>query len=216
MNAHIIIKKVNKQLQIINTFANPKISITKWEDSVLGKLHIHKKQVKFRRGTWISWKNPPSGENKLNVDGGYKNGVGYVGGILRCEDGTPILAFWRKVQVEDAEEAEIEAINRGIDNCNAIGISNFTIETDSSAWLRAFNGKVNSSRKIYKTRKYSQFATKITQIYREGNQAADLLAKMARSSPDAVVLNYSNLPNKVKLRIYHDRIGMPTYRKKWT
>ncbi|KAL3635512.1 hypothetical protein CASFOL_020059 [Castilleja foliolosa] len=214
MNAHVIIKKINNQVTLINTYISPKKPSTNWEDAALGRLNIQKKQVQVKRGTWLRWSHPPPGLTKLNVDGGFKNGQGYVGGLLRDEDGIPKMAFWKKVQVQDSEEAEIEAINIGIEICTSMGAHNFIIESDSPAWMKAYMGKTNSSSKIYKTRKYSQYAAKINQIYREENQPADLLAKTARNCEDAVIQTYKEVPAKVKLRIFQDRIGLHSYRKK--
>ncbi|KAL3641435.1 hypothetical protein CASFOL_016403 [Castilleja foliolosa] len=176
-------------------------------------LRVPIKRAITKISKWISWSKPHRDEYKLNVDGSFKDNVGTVGGIIRDWNGTPIFSYWGKSTASDAAETEIDAINRGIDYCIKKGLSTVTIESDSTAAIRAFQGKINNPLLIYRARRHRNIYPQINLIYREQNATADMLAKLARKRIEGETHRYHELPTDIRQQIFLDKNGIPKYRK---
>ncbi|KAL3635943.1 hypothetical protein CASFOL_020490 [Castilleja foliolosa] len=214
MNSCSIIKKVEKNVQWLNLIANPKGESTKWEKKFLNRLRIPLKKVEERRGKWVRWNKPGPGKIKINVDGSYLNDEGTVGGIIRTEDGTPELVFWRKVHTSDPISTEITAITIAIDICDKNGYGNFEIESDSEQAVHIFQGKIKAPSLNYIARRYRDRDIRIGHVLREQNMVADLIAKFARDKEDNDNCPYNQLPLHVKHQIFQERIGLGAYRRR--
>ncbi|KAL3643785.1 hypothetical protein CASFOL_014600 [Castilleja foliolosa] len=213
MNAANIIKEVSTQVQLKILGFSPTINPSKWDTVVLDRLRVPIKSTNTKIGKWLSWNRPNSDVYKLNVDGSFKDSLGTFGGIIRDCEGNLIFSFWGKSEDNDAAETEIDAINRGIDCCIRKGLNNVTIETDSTMAIRAFQGKINNPMLIYRTRRHRGLYPDINLIYREQNATADKLAKWARNHGDGETEKYHELPSEIRLQIYHDKTGIPKYRR---
>ncbi|XP_042964737.1 uncharacterized protein LOC122298961 [Carya illinoinensis] len=102
----------------------------------LGLLHSYKTVVvktRMQARTHFSWKAPPAGVLKLNIDGAifsdaHKAGIG---AILGDSIGQVLMAVSKiEVDVEEPETVELLAVFRGMKLCVSMGISALVVESD--------------------------------------------------------------------------------------
>ncbi|XP_019260384.1 PREDICTED: uncharacterized protein LOC109238391 [Nicotiana attenuata] len=141
--------------------------------------------------TWrqVQWHSPLHGKVKINTDECYikESGKAGIGGIIRDEDGNCIMAFAMSIDCGSHNMAEARAAEFGGKWCNQLGLTNFVLELGSNIIVNMVNqdGKKNMKLKIVVDRITSlvQHANATVQhYYREGNQVADALAKIASIS----------------------------------
>nr|XP_009610366.1 uncharacterized protein LOC104104078 [Nicotiana tomentosiformis] len=134
----------------------------------------------------VQWQKPELGYFKLNTDGRFKKSDGSTGleGALRRDNGEIIMAFSFPYRCNNHNLAEAYAAYLGITWCIQNGYTDFTLEMDSLLLVDMLRGEKESNYRMAKiTEKIAQLRRtaniNIHHCYREANQQADCLAKMA-------------------------------------
>lgn len=154
----------------------------------------------------VCWQKPDTGSTKLNTDGSFNNNNGKagLGGALRYDNGDLIMAFSIKAHCNNHNIAEAKAAWYGINWCLQNGYNNFTIESDSTVITDMLKNKKASNFRLNKiiqdtTELLRQATVKLTHCYREANQLADWLAKLAMDSQaDNMYFSAQQLPKGAK------------------
>lgn len=167
--------------------------------------------------TSCAWEKPKSGWTKLNTDGSVDSKGAGFGGLLRDSNGDPICAFVTKAPSDDIFSVELWAIWRGLVLARGLGIKVIWVESDSLSVVKTINRAQSYNQKaitlaclthIWKLiAKFDQ--CKVSHSWREGNAAADYLAKMNLSEND-VVLWPDDFPKKL-CKIINDDARGKTY-----
>ncbi|XP_009804964.1 uncharacterized protein [Nicotiana sylvestris] len=169
------------------------------------------------------WHPPPHGKVKINTDGSYikESGKAGIGGIIRDDEGNFIMAFAMSIDCDNHNMAKARAAEFGGKWCNQLGFTNFILDLDSNIIVIMVNqdGIKNMKLKIVTERITSlvQHANAIVQHrYREGNQVADVLAKIASiSRTNLICQSFEHLPKEAKGAFIMDKWQMPSMRTKY-
>ncbi|EOY16830.1 Uncharacterized protein TCM_035716 [Theobroma cacao] len=133
----------------------------------------------------LYWQKPVLGEFKLNVDGSSKCNFQNAtsGGILRDYTGSLVFGFYENFGVKNSIQAELLALYKGLILCRDYGISHLWIEMDALVVIQMLTGRYRGSHdsryllaNIQNLHNY--FSYKLSHIFQEGNQAADLLVNL--------------------------------------
>lgn len=160
----------------------PKRKPTHWEINIMEKLRLPVRAIATKKGRWIAWSKPEPGMIKVNTDC-LKRGENTTGvGVLRDEAGMFTFGFSTNFSHQDSLRAELEAILVGAIVCKQMGITNYTLETDSSlAYTMLHNpDKEQWQYTYYLLRRIIETlepTTHLKLIYREANKVTDLFAK---------------------------------------
>ncbi|VFQ96180.1 unnamed protein product [Cuscuta campestris] len=161
----------------------------------------------------VKWKAPPTGRLKLNVDASYTTTHQRGAAILRDAEGRLVRGASFKLHSRSAYQAEVDAANKAIRW--ALLISNSLIyETDAKSIISRiplFNKNSVSSFPIdVLGQLILQNGIQVSHILREGNSAADGLAKVDRTldSPLKEYWHINLCPDVVKNILYHDCIPL--------
>ena len=132
---------------------------------------------------YISWNKPPPGYYKLNFDGSFKNGNANIGSIIRNNKGEIIDIYNLQTNEGSALLVEARALLEGIIRASGRGITNHMIEGDGLTIINAIKDiwkppwEIQSMIEDMKIILQSFNSVEIYHCYREGNQAADFLAR---------------------------------------
>ena len=119
---------------------------------------------------------------KLNFDGSFNNGVANLGTIIRNHNGEIVNIHRESTQDDSAIQVEARALLAGIRKALEIGIRNIILEGDNLTVVNTLkrNWKPTLGQTIVNDIRilFRQFnKAEIYHCYREGNQAADCIAK---------------------------------------
>ena len=153
---------------------------------------------------WIGWRKPPQGWKKLNVDGSLNVVILNVGagGALRNENGDWEDGFTARLGSSKIEEAESWALLQGLKMARENGARRLIIELDSLAvyrWIRGLEEINNSlTNVIQECKDYinKDRLISIKHVYREGNQVAEWMAKLALNSPNSIIARWKKPPKE--------------------
>lgn len=135
---------------------------------------------------FVTWKLPPPGWLKLNVDGSSFGNPGDAGagGVIRDHRGHWIVGFSASIGMEASLHAELWAIKHGIQLAfDRVGVNTdgVIIESDCSTAVKMILGKSYSPLlqdiRTLLARLESVCHVLIGHVYREANHCADFLAK---------------------------------------
>ncbi|KAL2505032.1 RNase H domain-containing protein [Abeliophyllum distichum] len=166
--------------------------------------------------TLVFWRTPPVGSYKINTDGCVKDGVASGGGIIRDSSGQCIRAFFSFYGDCTILEAELRAILDGIILAQRLGLSVLWVESDSTLAIHCIT-KGGGPWNIQATLRHIRHLLAldrdtITHIFREGNQAADLLASEGWDRRYYYEYSSQDLPRRHRSLVQIDRFGLPTIR----
>ncbi|KAF5472295.1 hypothetical protein F2P56_009026 [Juglans regia] len=181
--------------------------LNKKDLDVLNDLNLEMLRIITRKCMLVKWSMPPSGWIKLNCNGSCQNNPSGGGGILQDMDGNFKAAFSSHFGLGTNNKAELRAILEGIRLCKSLSFSKIIIESDSNLivdWLRSgkctlwhlWNYWNELSHELQGT------DTRVIHQLREGNQAADFLAKQVESwaleveQQAAIVLAWAGISTK--------------------
>ncbi|XP_020696742.1 uncharacterized protein LOC110109872 [Dendrobium catenatum] len=123
---------------------------------------------------------PPNNSYKLNVDGEVKVSSSGCGGLIRDGYGNNIMAFVGLVHYCSVNFAELSAILHGIKLCVSLGISNISIEVDSTFNIHCLSNVDDimcNQDLFYLVRDIKQLLIfvnySLSHVYREGNAYAN-------------------------------------------
>ncbi|XP_055962061.1 uncharacterized protein LOC130015619 [Mercurialis annua] len=166
----------------------------------------------------VSWKPPPSNWMKVNTDGAALGapGLAGAGGIFRNYRGFVQRCFAIPLGICFAYEAEMVAVIYAIQEAWRVGWNNIWIECDSLVIVNAIKGgnlAVPWKWKLaWQTCLFylSKMNWVVTHIFREGNEAADILSKKAVHIGTS--LWWSSSPDFLANVIAYNSLGQPNFR----
>nr|XP_033513221.1 uncharacterized protein LOC117277902 [Nicotiana tomentosiformis] len=171
----------------------------------------------------VCWNKPKHGVIKVNTDGSFIhcNGKAGLEGVVRNDQGDLIMAFSIPSRCSNNNMSEAQAAMFDINWCVQNGFSDFTIKLDSMLVMNMLKeGDTNNYRlkKIIKDTSHIMNQANITPVhcFREANEVADSLAKLATTNSEAkVYLSFQQLPKGTKGSFVLDKHLMPTVRLKY-
>lgn len=155
----------------------------RWAFKELTKVRIADKAKDRKKVRWIA---PKKDWTKLNFDGASRGNPGKVGygEVIRDKNGSFLQAIYEKIEDTTNNEAEIRALEAGLEMCVEKGLTKVTIEGDSQIIINGVTKRKFQSWKLNKwLPRISVLMDKIGDFefrhsYREGNKVADILANM--------------------------------------
>lgn len=167
---------------------------------------------------WIDWEPPPLNWFKVNVDGVLTSrGEAACGGVIRGHIGEWIMGFSQKLNVLLPVRTELIAIREGLTLCWELGIRQLVLESDAKQAVDGILAKelvygCNAIMKDIADLLSRDWEVVIKHIYREGNQCADLMARIGLQQSD-LVRCWSSPPEGARLRLSEDKEGRCTPRQ---
>ncbi|KAJ1398158.1 Ribonuclease H domain [Sesbania bispinosa] len=158
---------------------------------VEGDLDSHNEHI-----TSLWWSPPPAGYVKLNVDGNFCNEskAMYTGGVLRDADGGWLCGFSSQECAGSVLMAELLAVLRGLVFAWNRGEKKLLCEFDSLEVLHLLRAVLSSTVKglaeivaEINNLLNLDWDVQLHHVFREGNSAADFLAKCARTASEKFV-----------------------------
>lgn len=184
--------------------------------------HIVERLKPIQKWTQVIWKKAQEGTVKINTDGSYLHDSGRagIGGIVRDSSGDLIMAFSLSVPCISSNMAEALAAEFGMKWCCLQRHTNFILELDSLVIANMVNNRGSNNLKLKQIidrivkLKYLH-GVQVSHCYREGNQVADFLAKLAStSSQNSMFHSFIQLPREAKGLVQLDKRQMPSIRTK--
>ncbi|KAL0427066.1 UNVERIFIED_CONTAM: putative ribonuclease H protein [Sesamum latifolium] len=136
--------------------------------------------------TIVKWEKPQRDWFKLNTDGASKGnpGISGAGGILRDPQGRVLFAFEEPLGCMSNTLVELKAIYRGLQLSIERNITKIWIETDAQVIIKLIANPSLGAWYLQNTLMtirtlLQQIEFKVSHIFREGNQIADLFANQA-------------------------------------
>ncbi|KAG6658896.1 hypothetical protein CIPAW_04G193300 [Carya illinoinensis] len=129
--------------------------------------------------------NPECGRLKLNVDGSSMGnpGAAGAGGVLRDSKGDLLMAFSVHLGTGSSNYAEVMSLIHGLRRIKMMGVAHIDLESDSMMvvrWLKASRCEVWYLEEFWEElmEMLKEIEFQVSHIYREGNVAADFLARL--------------------------------------
>ncbi|KAL1195153.1 putative ribonuclease H protein [Cardamine amara subsp. amara] len=166
--------------------------------------NYHKQHVE------VVWKKPKIGWTKLNFDGSRgREGQASIGGIFRNHKAEFLLGYSESIGEATSTMAEFAALKRGLELVLENGWTNLWLEGDAKIIVDiiAKRGRLRCEETI----KHVNYINVVmpglsncvlSHVYREGNRAADKLAKLGHQFQDPKVWRVQ--PPDIVLPIMHD------------
>jgi len=164
--------------------------------------HQHPKSIQF-----IRWKSPEGGAVKINCDGAKSPNGASAGFVIRSWTGQMLLAGARFIEQAPILVAEATAVRDGLIAALEAGYRRIAVEGDNHVVISAIQAQIKPPWKIatiiQDIRNLSKGCEDISfnHIYREGNMAADWIAKYG-SSVRSISLTIFHYPPPVSSNVY--------------
>ncbi|KAK2429733.1 hypothetical protein QL285_028147 [Trifolium repens] len=166
----------------------------------------------------VLWQPPLLNWYKCNVDGASQGNPGNAscGGIFRDSAADFVQAFAEPLGIVTSYFAELNGAMRAIEIAFHHGWHNLWLETDSSLVVAAFSNPNNlvswrlRSRWTNVLTMLRQMNFMVTHIFREGNQAADLLANHGLNLTS--IIYWHHTPSFLCPYINNNKLGIPSFR----
>ncbi|XP_043699928.1 uncharacterized protein Mb2253c-like [Telopea speciosissima] len=159
---------------------------------------------------------------KINVDGACKGNPGVGGGgggIVRDKEGVVIAAFSKFYGDYTNTIAELRALNDGLKLCAKLEATGIVVNSDSKVTIQSIaKGRCGSWKGWYWFQETMELARVLKPMiyftFREGNRAADGLAKLScDSAVDTEFQGGPELPPDLRRIKREDACGLPVLRK---
>ncbi|XP_042005733.1 uncharacterized protein LOC121754412 [Salvia splendens] len=166
----------------------------------------------------VKWQPPDQATLKINTDGAFSEATGKAagGGLIRNHLGKMILAFATPLDTQSALEAELKAAHLGLALARNF-MQTMWLELDSEQVIKLTNGTAwgpahvrHDIARLRALKCHTNFRASF--IHREGNMAADFLAKLGMERPEFCQFNDSTAPRLLKAMIRMEEIGVPNIR----
>ena len=208
------------QMFIRNSMANGGLKPKHWKDVKLGFCCPRQEEARrpIPRAMVVKWNPPDQPWLKLNTDGAYSETSGRAGGggILRNHCGNLIAAFTTPLDAQSALEAELLAIHHGLTLAWEF-VQPIWVESDAAQAISLIKGAswgpAQSRRAMAHLalhRRHGNF--RISYTPREGNKAADHLAKMGLEIEEFTRFNDQSAPRLLKAIVRMEEMGIPNIR----
>lgn len=146
--------------------------------------------TRFREPIPVRWTIPPPGYFKLNTDGSVNLTTKHAsaGGIIRNDEGIWVKGFTINIGEASIFMAELWGLREGLKLCLDVGIQNLCVEMDSISLVKLLNQGLSNNDSVSTLmldclallQQFNNYS--ITHLYREGNRAADFLAKKGHTA----------------------------------
>ena len=157
----------------------------------------------------VVWKKPEHGWTKLNFDGSRKHGQASIGGIFRNHKGEFILGYSEPIGAATSTVAEFAALKRGLELVLENGWTDLWLEGDAKIIMDIISKR--GRLRCQEAKKHVNYINVVmpglsncvlSHVYREGNRAADKLAKLGHQFQDPKVWRLH--PPDIVLPIMHE------------
>ncbi|KAF5464418.1 hypothetical protein F2P56_014495 [Juglans regia] len=168
----------------------------------------------------VRWEKPKNDWLKLNVDRSSINNPGILGAgrIVRNELGKVVFTFAESIRNGSNNLAEVITLRRGLQHCKRLGLNNIIIEMDS---LLVVNWVQKGSYSLQYIKNFWEdiinmlaginFSAK--HIYREGNKAVDVLARLRSNGISHEWSGQIEVPHLLRGILRIDSCGLAYIRK---
>ncbi|XP_042059511.1 uncharacterized protein LOC121804024 [Salvia splendens] len=135
------------------------------------------------------------------------------GGLVRDHDRKLLAAFSTPLVAQSALEAELMAIHHGLEVAKAFN-QPIWIESDAEQAIKLLNGTTWGPAQVRRVMARlhgfkRRHIFRSTFIHREGNKAADMLAKMGVEQDTFQHMSPQNVPRMIRAIIRMDELGVP-------
>lgn len=141
MNARTIARRVIYRIQLYSIIFTHKKHATTIQRNILDIIGINYKHIQAKRGAWYKWDAPLPGWYKLNIDGSARSDICTGGGIIRDSHGNMLMAFSNFYGPGSNNFTEFAALRDGLNLCQALGITQVSIKSDSMIVVNAKRSK---------------------------------------------------------------------------
>lgn len=170
----------------------------------------------------VAWSKPSDGRLKVNTDGSFFSGNGNtgIGGIIRNEAGDLLMAFSIPIQCNSNNQAEALAALH-VRWCKQNNFCRCDLELDSQLVSDMISNGDTNNLKLKRligdiVHITSQVDVQVMHCFREANQVADYLAKLASQSRNSTSFtSFNQLPREVKGLFQLDRWQLPSIRRRF-
>nr|XP_016436823.1 PREDICTED: uncharacterized protein LOC107762942 [Nicotiana tabacum] len=177
----------------------------------------------YQKWIQVTWESPLAGTIKVNTDGSFykESGKAGIGGVVRNSQGDLIAAFSIHISCDDHTIVEAKAAEFGGKWCSQNGYTNFSIELDSKIIVNMLTDENPNDMQIKKVIDRASLIIKQTRAtvrhcFREGNQVADCLAKLATTTNQRRLYHsLQELPSNAKGLFLLDKWQLPSIRTKY-
>ncbi|CAM0947649.1 unnamed protein product [Alopecurus aequalis] len=144
------------------------------------------------RATMVQWQRPPVGWYKLNFDGSVQNhgsGRASIGGVIRDWHGRVLIAFGETTEHASVGKVEARALVRGLELALGHFMGRLVVEGDDKVLVQLLCGEETQTRIPQALQDeilalLVRFeACEVQHVFREGNQVADALCRVAYQRP---------------------------------
>ncbi|KAL8508722.1 hypothetical protein ACS0TY_019108 [Phlomoides rotata] len=168
----------------------------------------------------VRWLLPSDPWIKLNTDGSYDQhtGVASGGGLFRDHLGALLLAFHMPLVVTSSFDAELQALLHGLHLVRRFDAPVW-IELDSLVVVHLLQTDHPGPWQVQHTLVHirtlmTQFRTRVTHIFQEGNRPADYIARRGSTSSALHLLTPQTVPRFFMTLVRMDHIGYPSFRER--
>ncbi|KAM3344484.1 hypothetical protein P3S68_024193 [Capsicum galapagoense] len=166
---------------------------------------------------------PSVGTLKINSDGSYirENERARIGGLVRNSHGDLVMEFSIPIYSNSSNMAEAMATEFGVKWYYQVGHTNFTLELNSMDLVNMLNNSGVTNMKLKPmidsiNNIKNKVQMQVRHCYREGNQVADFLTKIASNSNQILITHsYNILPRQARGDFFLDKWKLPSIRCKY-
>ncbi|KAH0644413.1 hypothetical protein KY284_032297 [Solanum tuberosum] len=190
--------------------------LRKWVQ-ICTRIERYKPIVRWRQ---VVWTKPATGRIKFNTDGSYMQesiSRAGIGGVLRDDTGHLIMAFSVATQCKSNNQAEAMVALYAIKWCNRAGYDKYDLMVITNMLEEKDTNNLKLKNIIKRTVNTMEGEeVSISHCYREANQVADFLAKLASSSGNGTFyFSYQQLSKEAKGLFQLDRWQLPCIRRRY-
>ncbi|XP_042005828.1 uncharacterized protein LOC121754533 [Salvia splendens] len=205
---------------IYNNMANGHIKPKHWKGVKIGMSLPNHPETRGPRPLVmpVKWHPPERTWIKLNTDGAFSEAtnMGGGGGLVRDHNGKLLVAFATPLAAHSALEAELMAIHHGLEVAKGFNLP-IWVEADAEQAIKLLNGSAWGPAQVRRVMARlhgfkRRHTVRATFIPREGNKAADLLAKMGAEQDHFQQMSSQNVPATIRAIIRMDEMGVPNLR----
>ncbi|KAF9602414.1 hypothetical protein IFM89_027543 [Coptis chinensis] len=171
------------------------------------QMHFNNKVAKQ-----VMWKKPPPNIIMLNTDGTLQAGLAGYGGLFRDAEGRVLLIYKGGSRKRSILLLELLGIEAGLSIAVTMGIHSLQVNSDSERAVNIVNGTEDAPwyclnvLQAIKAHKMTFTSLEVTHIYREGNRAADFIAKSCHEDA-SIACHIGPLEEKLAVIVQEDASG---------
>ncbi|KAG6421540.1 hypothetical protein SASPL_118096 [Salvia splendens] len=162
----------------------------------------------------IKWEPPDPPWIKVNTDGSFNEAINKAGGggVIRDFSGKMLVAFCIPFEAHSALEAELLAMIHGLNIAKDFGLP-IWIESDAEQAIKLINGAgwgpaLAREAMAHLILLKRQLKFRATFIHREGNKAADFLARMGLGRDRGQQMQQDSVPRELADLVRMDQMGL--------